>query len=377
MALTLLFCAGAIAACAAGYVAVSSRAQITLTASTARHPGARNDVKAQRACSTARHRRKRRTKCRSHAQTNGSSRSGHSGGTPARGSHASNERRSGTPRSEREQTPSSAHNDASHTGHEATAQTERTHTRHSAHKSTTHTGHNSKPRTERTRTEHSHRGHNHTRHSAHNSATNTGTGGTSDAENSQSAAETNAGTNTSAADPAEAPATTRQSRIEKILAIPCENTELTPTPENLAEVEAATLCLINQERARHDERPLRTNRRLEEAAQGHSEEMIADDYFAHVAPDGMTPVQRIEATQYIPNAEVGYTIGENIAWGTLELSTPSSIVAAWIASPEHLANILYAPYRDTGIGVVPAVPASLAEGQPGAMYSQEFGVIER
>ena len=160
-----------------------------------------------------------------------------------------------------------------------------------------------------------------------------------------------------------------------MLATPCENTELTPEPDNLAEIEAATLCLVNQERARNDELPLAPNAQLQQAAQGHSEEMVADDYFAHVSPSGLTPVGRIQATGYIPSSQAGYTIGENIAWGTLQLSTPSSIVAAWIASPEHLANILYVPYRDTAVGVVAAVPASLGEGQPGAVYSQEFGVI--
>jgi uncharacterized protein YkwD len=167
-----------------------------------------------------------------------------------------------------------------------------------------------------------------------------------------------------------------ESAIANVLATPCENTELTPTPSDLATVEAAALCLINQERARHHELPLQLNAQLQQAAQGHAEEMIAEDYFAHVSPAGLTPVQRIQATGYIPNSQVGYTIGENIAWGTLQLSTPSSIVAAWIASPEHLANILYAPYRDTGMAVVAAVPASLAEGQPGGLYAQEFGVIE-
>jgi uncharacterized protein YkwD len=86
-------------------------------------------------------------------------------------------------------------------------------------------------------------------------------------------------------------------------------------------------------------------------------------------------VERVQNTGYIPNPQDGYTLGENIAWGTMQLSTPASIVAAWIASPEHLANILYSPYRDTAVAVVAAVPASLASGQDGAIYSQEFGVI--
>jgi uncharacterized protein YkwD len=160
-----------------------------------------------------------------------------------------------------------------------------------------------------------------------------------------------------------------------VLGTPCANTELTPEPGNLKAIAAATLCLINQERARNDELPLQASGQLEQAAWGHSEEMLSEDYFAHVAPSGLTPVGRVEATGYVPNQQVGYTLGENIAWGTLQLSMPSAIVTAWIASPKHLANILYGPYRDTAIGVAPEAPASLAEGQPGAVYSQEFGVI--
>jgi uncharacterized protein YkwD len=163
--------------------------------------------------------------------------------------------------------------------------------------------------------------------------------------------------------------------IASVLATPCENTELTPEPGNLEAIDAATLCLINQERARNDELPLKPNQQLEQAAQSHSEEMVSDNYFAHVAPSGLTPVGRVEDTGYVPNPQAGYTLGENIAWATLQLSTPSAIVAAWIASPEHLANILYSQYRDTAIGIVPEAPASLAEGQPGAVYTQEFGVI--
>jgi uncharacterized protein YkwD len=163
--------------------------------------------------------------------------------------------------------------------------------------------------------------------------------------------------------------------LASVLATPCQNTELTPAPGNLGEISAATLCLVNQERARNGELPLQLNGQLEEAAQGHSDEMASEDYFAHIAPSGQTPVGRVQATGYVPNPQDGYTIGENIAWGTLYLATPSAIVAAWIASPEHLANILDGAYRDTAIGVVAAVPSAFANGQAGAIYTQEFGVI--
>ncbi len=164
-------------------------------------------------------------------------------------------------------------------------------------------------------------------------------------------------------------------KIAAVLATPCQDTELTPEAGNIALVRAAVLCLINQERAQNGRGPLTLNAHLENAAEGHCAELVADDYFAHISPSGETPVQRIAATGYIPGPSTGYAIGENLAWGTLSLATPKSIVAAWIASPGHLANILESQYTETGIGVTPAVPASLGEGEPGASYAQEFGVI--
>jgi uncharacterized protein YkwD len=163
--------------------------------------------------------------------------------------------------------------------------------------------------------------------------------------------------------------------IATVLSAPCPNTELTPEAGNLALIRAAILCLVNRERAQNGISPLRLSDQLDRAAEGHSHELIASDYFAHVSPSGETPVERIRATGYLPSPSDGYVIGENLAWGTYGLSTPQAIVSAWIASPEHLANILESQYRETGVGVVAQVPASLAGGAPGATYTQEFGVI--
>jgi uncharacterized protein YkwD len=163
--------------------------------------------------------------------------------------------------------------------------------------------------------------------------------------------------------------------IAEALSTPCQNTELTPESGNIALVREAVLCLINRKRAEASESPLLANAQLEQAAEGHCQELVAEDYFAHVSPNGETPVDRVRNTGYIPSPRDGYVIGENLAWGTYQLSTPQSIVAAWFASPEHLANILESQYRETGIGITPAVPASVGAGAPGATYAQEFGVI--
>ena len=154
----------------------------------------------------------------------------------------------------------------------------------------------------------------------------------------------------------------------------CRGAGLRPTRHNLRLIRAATLCLVNRERTARGERPLRPNRRLVRAARAHSENMAVDDYFEHTGPRGQTPLARLRAVGYVSRSR-GYEVGENIAWGTLGLATPRAIVAAWMASPGHRANILDARFRETGIGVSPHPPTSLAHGQPGAIYTQDYGVI--
>jgi uncharacterized protein YkwD len=155
----------------------------------------------------------------------------------------------------------------------------------------------------------------------------------------------------------------------------CPGANLTPATGNVEQVRAAVLCLINQERERHGEGALTSSAKLAHAAQQHSRDMANEDYFSHITPDGQTPLNRMRANGYIPNAQDGYVVGENIAWGTMWLATPQSIVGAWMASPGHRANILDGAFRETGVGVEPRPPASLAEGQPGALYTQDFGTI--
>lgn len=155
----------------------------------------------------------------------------------------------------------------------------------------------------------------------------------------------------------------------------CVGTGLTPTEEDLVTVRVATLCLINRERAATGETALRLNEDLQDAAQGHAESMALGDYFEHTGPDGDGVLERLEAAGYISGSEMAYEVGENIAYGSLQDATPAAIVAAWMASPGHRANILNAGFRDTGIGISPHLPVTFGDGQSGAMYTQDFGVV--
>ncbi len=154
----------------------------------------------------------------------------------------------------------------------------------------------------------------------------------------------------------------------------CSNTELTPTSSNLAEVRAATLCLINRERAQHGEAPLSENAHLLATAQGHSEDMVSRNYFSHTTPTGEAFDTRILASGYVSPSQ-GYELGENIDCATSYLATPAATVSAWMNSPEHRENILNGEYRDSGIGVAAAAPESFSGGQAGATYTQDFGII--
>ena len=154
----------------------------------------------------------------------------------------------------------------------------------------------------------------------------------------------------------------------------CANATLTPSAANLATVAESTLCLLNGERADRGLSTLRPNDRLQRAALNHGNDMVEHRYFAHRGRNGSQPAQRIRAAGYLSGAGQ-WRIGENLAWGTGELATPKAIMAAWMASTGHRANILQPAYREIGFGVLAGNPSSPANG--GATFVTEFGVMNR
>ena len=156
----------------------------------------------------------------------------------------------------------------------------------------------------------------------------------------------------------------------------CADANLVPTSANGSRVEAATLCLVNVQRERHGERALRANADLARSSAAHSEDMVSENYFDHVSPAGETPLARIKASTYLP-PKAAYLVGENIALGTMQLATPTAIVATWMKSPGHRANILNSDFRDSGVGVVAQAPSQYSNGQRGATYTQQFGTVSK
>jgi uncharacterized protein YkwD len=155
----------------------------------------------------------------------------------------------------------------------------------------------------------------------------------------------------------------------------CANTNLVPTSTNISQVAAATLCLVNQQRAQHGEHPLRDNADLDMAATQCSQDMVADNYFGDTTPTGDTAMDRVLASGYIAHGDTAL-IGENIDLGALTNATPAAVVVAWMNSPPHRAAILNSDFLDSGIGIVPEIPAQYASGEASATYTQTFGAVE-
>ncbi|MCW3046200.1 MAG: hypothetical protein JWO74_484 [Solirubrobacterales bacterium] len=153
----------------------------------------------------------------------------------------------------------------------------------------------------------------------------------------------------------------------------CPNADMLPTADNAADVNQATLCLLNAERAANGLGALTENASLSRASLAFSQQMVAQSFFAHEAPDGTDLVARLTAVGYLGNTGGDWSVGENIAWAQGSLSTPRSVMQAWMDSPGHRANILNASYAEIGLGTVQGVPQP---GQPGTTFTTDFGARE-
>ncbi len=148
----------------------------------------------------------------------------------------------------------------------------------------------------------------------------------------------------------------------------CSDATLMPSPSNLDRIAAATLCLVNRQRAAQGLSALRADAALDRAAVGHSQDMVAQGYFGHTSPSGSDPLSRMRSVGYVRQS---FNVGENIAAATGSYATPAAIVNMWMHSAEHRANILTAGFRDSGMGVAYGAP-TIGSG-PGATYTQDFG----
>jgi uncharacterized protein YkwD len=155
-------------------------------------------------------------------------------------------------------------------------------------------------------------------------------------------------------------------------AVACARADAAPGTVTASVFARATVCTINAERGSHGLRALRVDPRLALAARRHSRDMVRHRYFAHRAPSGSDPAQRIGQTGYLSDA-LPWLVGETLAWGTGGGASPHGIVLAWMHSPPHRRILLRGRYRELGLGVVWGAP--LRRSGPQATVTAEFGVI--
>jgi uncharacterized protein YkwD len=154
----------------------------------------------------------------------------------------------------------------------------------------------------------------------------------------------------------------------------CDNADIDPRTTNQEVVNTAILCLLNAERTNASLPPLTRNAQLARSAAGMCSRIVNEQFFSHETPDGKTVVDRVRPTGYLPQSPT-WALGENLAWGSGELSTPQAIMNGWMNSPGHRANILAPDYRDVGLAACHGSPSPLLTG--GTVFVNDFGTQTR
>lgn len=147
--------------------------------------------------------------------------------------------------------------------------------------------------------------------------------------------------------------TTKPSAAKQTLSTPgalvvASSATTSPTPTSIKEHaldEGGIIAFTNVERVKAGLPLLAQNSALSAGAEAKARDMIAQHYFAHVAPDG-TDIAALAETY-------GYdylNIGENLALGDFHSST--DVVTGWMNSPGHRANILNREFTEIGVAAV-------------------------
>ncbi|MFF4169615.1 CAP domain-containing protein [Streptomyces sp. NPDC001744] len=168
-----------------------------------------------------------------------------------------------------------------------------------------------------------------------------------------SATPTTAAPRTSTPAPPRSDRAATRAPVPKVTARPTATSSPAPTPARTtatpkkdpgsASAEQQVIDLVNAERAKAGCGPVTGNSLLALAARGHSDDMAARDFFDHTNPEGAGPGERFTAVGY------GWTTyGENISKGR---RTAEEVMAAWMNSPGHRANILNCSFTEMGVGL--------------------------
>jgi uncharacterized protein YkwD len=118
-----------------------------------------------------------------------------------------------------------------------------------------------------------------------------------------------------------------------------------PPARSLATIVDTVFLLTNRERTRASLTPLRRNPDLTRAAQLQAEQMAAAGKLGHEVAGSRYPTlaSRLRLVGYQYRA-----VGENVAEG---YTSGAALMAGWMTSAPHRANVLSARFTETGVGM--------------------------
>lgn len=117
------------------------------------------------------------------------------------------------------------------------------------------------------------------------------------------------------------------------------------TEETFKLTNAGVIAWTNKNRVDNKLSPLSENQTLNKIAEARAKDMLAKQYFAHVAPDGSKAETLANSFDY-----EYITIGENIAMGNFD--GDEDLVTSWMNSPGHRENILKSKYTEIGVSEI-------------------------
>lgn len=148
----------------------------------------------------------------------------------------------------------------------------------------------------------------------------------------------------------------------------CEGESAVAAPA--ASEQQTMACLVNWARVKRGLKPLHLSSKLRFAA----ELKIAGDLrcndFSHT-PCGTDFLSFFQRSGYLAQNGRGWAVGENLAWGQGDLSSPQATITAWLNSPPHRANVFDPRWTEMGISYRASTTFLGYDGV--GLWANEFG----
>jgi len=127
----------------------------------------------------------------------------------------------------------------------------------------------------------------------------------------------------------------------------------TVSDDHIQELEKQLFELVNSDRAKMNQPPLKLSPRLSEMAKAHAQDMMKRNFFSHTNKDGL------DAQARAAKMKIGIGVYENIAYQQGDIEDFQKVINLekdFMSEPDgpknHRYNILYPTHTSVGVGVV-------------------------